>query len=201
MHRGAERVFRARSEKEHRERRVAHRIAMRTARDRLFFLLSGVVGARNLTMECRKGRRKGAPILGGLLLAWLLTNGCAVVARNMGECEKVFTIPDRGSLPRVNLPSPRERPPYFCPPHLAPIKGPATTRARIFTRDPALSLTRGGATRRRRKPVLHPGAFRVLSLTQRCGGERARFKFSRRDRARATVATGEIVPAGFVSGN
>ncbi|XP_077261758.1 latrophilin Cirl isoform X2 [Temnothorax americanus] len=37
-------------------------------------------------MECRKGRRKGgAPILGSLLLAWLLTNGCAVVARNIGK--------------------------------------------------------------------------------------------------------------------
>lgn len=81
-----------------------HRATQCTARDRSFFLLSGVVGARNLTMECRKGRRKGAPILGGLLLAWLLTNGCAVVARNMGECEKVFTIPGRGSLPRVNPP-------------------------------------------------------------------------------------------------
>ncbi|XP_072749833.1 latrophilin Cirl isoform X6 [Anoplolepis gracilipes] len=36
-------------------------------------------------MECRKGRRKGAPILVGLLLAWLSTNGCAVVARNIGK--------------------------------------------------------------------------------------------------------------------
>ncbi|XP_067206179.1 latrophilin Cirl-like isoform X6 [Linepithema humile] len=36
-------------------------------------------------MECRKGRRKGAPILGGLLVAWLLTNGCTVVARNLGK--------------------------------------------------------------------------------------------------------------------
>ena len=70
-------------------------------------LLSGVVGARNLTMECRKGRRKGgAPILGSLLLAWFLTNGCAVVARNIGECEKVFTISDRGSLPQVTPPPP-----------------------------------------------------------------------------------------------
>jgi len=66
------------------------------------FLLSGVVGARNLTMECRKGRRKEAPILVGLLLAWLLTNGCAVVARNIGEYEEVFTILDRGFMPRVN---------------------------------------------------------------------------------------------------
>ncbi|TGZ51864.1 hypothetical protein DBV15_08731 [Temnothorax longispinosus] len=48
--------------------------------------VAGVVGARNLTMECRKGRRKGgAPILGSLLLAWLLTNGCAVVARNIAN--------------------------------------------------------------------------------------------------------------------
>lgn len=102
-----------------------------TTRDRsFFFLLSGVVGARNLTMECRKGRRKGAPILVGLLFAWLLTNGCAVVARNIGECEKVFTILDRGFLPRVNLPS-------F--PDLArrtsrQLRG-RLQRARIFTRD------------------------------------------------------------------
>ncbi|KAF7401687.1 hypothetical protein HZH68_007507 [Vespula germanica] len=42
----------------------------------------GVVGARNLSaMECRKGRRKG--LLGGLLLAWLLTSGRTVVARNI----------------------------------------------------------------------------------------------------------------------
>ncbi|KAI4504074.1 hypothetical protein M0802_000545 [Mischocyttarus mexicanus] len=43
----------------------------------------GVVGAQNLSaMECRKGRRKG--LLGGLLLAWLLTSsGRTVVARNM----------------------------------------------------------------------------------------------------------------------
>nr|KAF7425651.1 hypothetical protein H0235_008089 [Vespula pensylvanica] len=41
-----------------------------------------VVGARNLSaMECRKGRRKG--LLGGLLLAWLLTSGRTVVARNI----------------------------------------------------------------------------------------------------------------------
>lgn len=95
-------------------------------------LLSGVVGARNLTMECRKGRRKGgAPILGSLLLAWLLTNGCAVVARNIGECEKIFTISDRGSLPRVALLL-RESPPH--PSIVTPIKGPATTRVDIYAR-------------------------------------------------------------------
>ncbi|XP_024877140.1 latrophilin Cirl-like isoform X3 [Temnothorax curvispinosus] len=50
-----------------------------------------VVGARNLTMECRKGRRKGgAPILGSLLLAWLLTNGCAVVARNIERYDTAY---------------------------------------------------------------------------------------------------------------
>ncbi|XP_014479736.1 PREDICTED: latrophilin Cirl-like isoform X2 [Dinoponera quadriceps] len=41
-------------------------------------------------MECRKGRRKGAPILGGLLLAWLLTNGRAVVARNMERYDTAY---------------------------------------------------------------------------------------------------------------
>ncbi|KAI4493688.1 hypothetical protein M0804_001864 [Polistes exclamans] len=47
-----------------------------------------VVGARNLSaMECRKGRRKG--LLGGLLLAWLLTSsGRTVVARNIVREEK-----------------------------------------------------------------------------------------------------------------
>ncbi|XP_025264795.1 latrophilin Cirl isoform X2 [Camponotus floridanus] len=49
-----------------------------------------VVGARNLTMECRKGRRKEAPILVGLLLAWLLTNGCAVVARNIERYDTAY---------------------------------------------------------------------------------------------------------------
>ncbi|XP_024877141.1 latrophilin Cirl-like isoform X4 [Temnothorax curvispinosus] len=42
-------------------------------------------------MECRKGRRKGgAPILGSLLLAWLLTNGCAVVARNIERYDTAY---------------------------------------------------------------------------------------------------------------
>ena len=47
-------------------------------------LFAGVVGARNFTMECRKGRRKG--LLSGLVFAWLLTSGCTVAARNIGEC-------------------------------------------------------------------------------------------------------------------
>ncbi|XP_034173620.2 latrophilin Cirl isoform X7 [Osmia lignaria lignaria] len=34
-------------------------------------------------MECRKGRRKG--LLSGLVFAWLLTSGCTVAARNIGE--------------------------------------------------------------------------------------------------------------------
>ncbi|XP_070164592.1 latrophilin Cirl isoform X5 [Polyergus mexicanus] len=41
-------------------------------------------------MECRKGRRKGSPILVGLLLAWLLTNGCAVVARNIERYDTAY---------------------------------------------------------------------------------------------------------------
>ncbi|XP_018302891.1 latrophilin Cirl isoform X5 [Mycetomoellerius zeteki] len=42
-------------------------------------------------MECRKGRRKGgAPILGSLLLAWFLTNGCAVVARNIERYDTAY---------------------------------------------------------------------------------------------------------------
>ncbi|XP_050445380.1 latrophilin Cirl-like isoform X2 [Cataglyphis hispanica] len=41
-------------------------------------------------MECRKGRRKGAPILVGLLLAWFLTNGCAVVARNIERYDTAY---------------------------------------------------------------------------------------------------------------
>nr|XP_012234207.1 PREDICTED: latrophilin Cirl-like isoform X4 [Linepithema humile] len=41
-------------------------------------------------MECRKGRRKGAPILGGLLVAWLLTNGCTVVARNLERYDTAY---------------------------------------------------------------------------------------------------------------
>lgn len=134
------------------------------------FLLSGVVGARNLTMECRKGRRKGSPILVGLLLAWLLTNGCAVVARNIGECEKVFTILDRGFLPRVNSPP--------SPTELAPIKA-GYNGARIFTRDTSGTTSRGGATRHKQKPVLHLGTFRMFSLTS----QRARFE-SVRNRCR-----------------
>lgn len=102
-----ERVVSRETRESERRARAGREVTPSTARDRLSFLLSGVVGARNLTMECRKGRRKGAPILGGLLLAWLLTNDCAVVARNIGECEKVFTIPDRGGfLPRVELSPP-----------------------------------------------------------------------------------------------
>ncbi|XP_029176788.1 latrophilin Cirl-like isoform X3 [Nylanderia fulva] len=41
-------------------------------------------------MECRKGRRKGTPIHVGLLLAWLLTNGCAVVARNIERYDTAY---------------------------------------------------------------------------------------------------------------
>lgn len=46
-------------------------------------LFPGVVGARNFTMECRKGRRKG--LLSGLVFAWLLTSGCTVANRNIGK--------------------------------------------------------------------------------------------------------------------
>ncbi|XP_035725800.1 latrophilin Cirl-like isoform X2 [Vespa mandarinia] len=39
-------------------------------------------------MECRKGRRKG--LLGGLLLAWLLTSGRTVVARNIERYDTAY---------------------------------------------------------------------------------------------------------------
>ncbi|KAM0736342.1 hypothetical protein ACS0PU_010303 [Formica fusca] len=83
-------------------------------------------------MECRKGRRKGSPILVGLLLAWLLTNGCAVVARNIGECEKIFTILDRGFLPRVNSPP--------SPTELAPIKAGYNARGYLRVTHPVQPL-------------------------------------------------------------
>lgn len=56
-------------------------------------LFAGVVGARNFTMECRKGRRKG--LLSGLVFAWLLTSGCTVAARNIGECQGIYDFSAR----------------------------------------------------------------------------------------------------------
>lgn len=53
-----------------------------------FVLFAGVVGARDLTMECRKGRRKG--LLSGLVFAWLVTSGCTVAARNIGEWQSIY---------------------------------------------------------------------------------------------------------------
>jgi len=83
-------------------------------------------------MECRKGRRKGSPFLGGLLLAWLLSNGCAVVARNIGECRKLFTISRPARLPDTR--ERMQRAPLSAFPILAPIKEPVTTRADIYAR-------------------------------------------------------------------
>jgi hypothetical protein len=140
------------------------------AHDRFCFLFPGVVGARNHTMECRKGRRKGSPFLGGLLLAWLLSNGCAVVARNIGECRKLFTI----SRP-ARLPDTRERmqprSPERLPPILAPIKGPVTTRADIYARH----------RRWRRDSPQAVASFASRRLPRApFNRRRAPFKFSRR---------------------
>ncbi|XP_076632425.1 latrophilin Cirl isoform X5 [Colletes latitarsis] len=53
-----------------------------------FLVVERVVGARNFTMECRKGRRKG--LLSGLVFAWLLTSGCTVAARNIERYDTAY---------------------------------------------------------------------------------------------------------------
>lgn len=64
-----------------------------------FVLFAGVVGARNLTMECRKGRRKG--LLSGLVFAWLVTSGCTVAARNIGEWQSIYDFTADSKLVRT----------------------------------------------------------------------------------------------------
>ncbi|KAK9304842.1 hypothetical protein QLX08_003910 [Tetragonisca angustula] len=56
-----------------------------------------VVGARNFTMECRKGRRKG--LLSGLVFAWLLTSGCTVAARNIDRYDTAYAC--EGKILRI----------------------------------------------------------------------------------------------------
>ncbi|KAG7201811.1 hypothetical protein KM043_004530 [Ampulex compressa] len=71
-------------------------------------LFPGVVGARNFTMECRKGRRKG--LLGGLVLTWLLTSSCTVVARNIAPA--VYTARGGALCPAKIVPLAPRKAPY-----------------------------------------------------------------------------------------